>query len=153
MAMPTDNGKDYFVNEFYKRTIQILDNCHTEYDVALAINCMVGLLIVPKERYFKSKAVPDTLVEAQILSQIYGQFQNLEKQSLTQVLRHLRNAVAHGDMEIRAEEPVINGQPMKIGTIVFKDDNNVSAEIPVTLLKTFLVDFATNLCKQIEQDG
>lgn len=57
MSMPI-NGKDFFVNDFYKRTLCILHDGHKEYEVTLIINLMVGLLIVPKEKYFEKKRFP-----------------------------------------------------------------------------------------------
>lgn len=56
MSIPI-NEKEYFVKDFYKRTLNILRSTQCEYDVALLINSMVGLLVVPKERYFHSMCI------------------------------------------------------------------------------------------------
>lgn len=153
MAMPTDNGKDYFVNDFYKRTLRILTDYLGEYDVAMTINAMVGLLIVPKEQYFRSKSIPDSYVDVDILKQVRDTFTHDPKIPLTQILRHLRNSVSHGNMEIKAEKPNIIGRPMLIGSVVFADKSGDSVEIQIELLKRFLVSFATNLCSSIDAKG
>lgn len=151
MAMPTDNGKDYFVKDFYERTLKILTDYSGKYDVAMTINAMVGLLIVPKEKYFRSKQIPDSYVDPELLRQMRGKFTHDPNIALTQILRHLRNAVSHGNMEIKAEQPNIIGDPVKIGSVVFEDRSNPAVEIPIELLRDFLLSFATNLCCAIKE--
>lgn len=153
MSMPTDNGKDYFIKDFYKRTVDILTSYKGEYDVAMMINSMVGLLVVPKERYFHSRAVPDSLVAESLLSQVRATYTKNPDISLTKILRHLRNAVSHGNMEIRAEQPNSVGEQMKIGVVIFEDLDGTSAQIPIALLRNFLISFATGVCKEIEEKG
>lgn len=147
MSMPTDNGKDYFVKDFYKRTLKLLTSYDGEYDVAMMINSMVGLLVVPKEQYFRSKKVDDSYVDAALLKQIQSLFRPSSEIDLTQILRCLRNAVAHGNMVVKAEQPNNYGDPIKIRAILFSDRNGTSAEIPVDLLKKFLISFATCVCE------
>lgn len=151
MSMPTDNGKEYFVNDFYKRTLNILRSTRSEYDVALLINSMVGLLVVPKERYFRSMRVADNYVDADLLKQIRATFKSNPDISLTQILRRLRNSVCHGNMEIKAEQSNYIGEQPKIGSIVFNDRDVFFAEIPIGLLKNFLINFATNVCSDAEE--
>ena len=151
MSMPTDNGKDYFVKDFYKRTLKVLCSTQSEYDVALLINSMVGLLVVPKERYFHSMCVPDNYVDPEILKQIRFTFKSNPDIPLTQILRQLRNSVCHGNMEIKAEKSNHIGEQPKIGAIVFNDKDGSSAEIPIGLLKNFLINFAANVCGDAEE--
>lgn len=146
MAMPTDNGKDYFVKDFYARTLKVLAGYDGEYDVAMLINSMVGLLVVPKERYFRSKQVDESYVDSELLKQIRAVFKPNSDIPLTQILRHLRNSVTHGNMEIKAERPTIIGDPVVIGSVLFTDRDGVSAEIPIDLLRKFLISFATSVC-------
>lgn len=151
MSMPTDNGKEYFVKDFYKRTLSLLNSTASEYDVALLINSMVGLLVVPKERYFHSIQVADNYIKPELLMQIRATFNNNPNISLTKILRHLRNSVCHGDMEIKAKISNSIGEQPQIGSIVFADLDGSSAEIPIDLLKNFLINFATNVCKDAEE--
>ena len=146
MAMPTDNGKDYFIKDFYKRTLKLLNSMQSEYDVALLINSMVGLLIVPKERYFHSIQVADEFVDKELLSSIRSAFVGEPGITFTEILRRLRNSVCHGTMEIKAEQSNYIGEQPKIGSIVFVDQSGSSAEISIDLLKRFLINFATNVC-------
>ena len=151
MSMPIDNGKEYFVKDFYKRTLNILRSTQCEYDVALLINSMVGLLVVPKERYFHSMCVPDNYVDPDILKQIRSTFKSNPDITLTQLLRRLRNSVCHGNMEIKAEKSNYIGEQPKIGSIVFNDRDGTSAEITIDLLKNFLISFVVNVCSNAEE--
>ena len=153
MSMPIDNGKEYFVKDFYKRTLKLLNGTQSEYDVALLINSMVGLLVVPKERYFHSIQVADKFVDKELLNSIRSAFIDEPDISFTEILRRLRNSVCHGTMEIKAEISNCIGEPPKIGSIVFNDKSGSSAEIPIDLLKRFLVNFASNVCKDTEKRG
>lgn len=168
MSMPIDNGKDYFVKDFYQRTLQIVNCYKGEYDVALLINSMVGLLIVPKESYFNNN-IPDRFISADLLEKIRNCVKaNLlddkeQDKTLKEIIRHLRNAVAHGHLTIKGENPVIENDPVEIHSVEFVDDyvNNkgkkdehhtyFKAEIPVDLLKEFLIDFATNVCNETNE--
>ncbi len=108
MSMPTDNSKEYFVKDFYKRTLNILRSTQCEYDVALLINSMVGLLVVPKERYFHSMYVPDNYVDSDILKKIRTTFKSNPDIPLTQILRRLRNSVYHGNMEYEYRDDMVS---------------------------------------------
>lgn len=151
MPMPTDNGKDYFVKDFYKRTLKLLNSTQSEYDVALLINSMVGLLVVPKERYFRSIQVADRFVDNELLNRIRSAFADGAEISFTEILRRLRNSVCHGDMEIKAEKSNYIGEQPKISSIVFIDQSGSSAEISIDLLKCFLINFATNVCGDADE--
>ena len=151
MSMPTDNGKEYFVKDFYRLTLNILRSTQCEYDVALLINSMVGLLVVPKERYFHSRYIPDNYVDPDILKKIRTTFKSNPEISLTPILRRLRNSVCHGNMEIKAEKSNYIGEQPKIGSIAFNDRDGTSAEITIDLLKNFLISFVTNVCSNAEE--
>lgn len=164
MSMPI-NGKDFFVNDFYKRTLCILRDGHEKYEFTLIINLMVGLLIIPKEKYFENKTIPDSFVSKKTLDKVRNcitkNFIDGEvnsNDSLKEILRHLRNAVAHGGLEIFGKY-----DDNKIESITFKDKGrfnsknynrkiNIEFEINLSydLLESFLIEFATNICDQIE---
>lgn len=167
MSMPTDNGKDYFVKDFYQRTLQIVNSYNGEYDVALLINAMVGLLIVPREAYFKKNNIPDCFTSPDLLEKIRNCVKanrldgKEQEKTLKEIVRHLRNAVAHGHLTIKGEKPVIENDHVEIYSVKFVDKykfydekskkyhrTNFKAEIPVDLLKEFLINFATNVCNE-----
>ena len=157
MSMPTDNGKEFFVKDFYRRTLMNLERYNGEYDVTFLINSMVGLLIVPKEKFFASEELLDRYVDAQILERVRSCIKKnlVDKEdnpnkSLEKIIRHLRNAVSHGRMTILGEMPVRKGELVPIGSINFIDKgkykDNASKkwvytyfemEINVELLKEF----------------
>lgn len=151
MAMPIDNSKDFFVKEFYERTLKILNKYDGEYDVTFLINSMIGLLIVPKERYFQSKRLPDTYIDAELLKQVQATITSNTDNSLKEIIRHLRNSVAHGNMTIKAEKSNVKTENSKIGSILFKDRDGFNAEISIELLKNFLINFATKVCNDTKE--
>lgn len=170
MSMPI-NEKDFFVNDFYKRTLSILHESHKDYEVTLILNLMVGLLVVPKEKYFDNKAIPDSFVSKELLDKVqkcitknFIDGKTNSDNSLKEIIRNLRNAVAHGGLEIFRKDSYLKSFDEKIESIAFKNKGffysnkykrriNVEFEIALTydLLKSFLIEFATNICKQIEE--
>jgi hypothetical protein len=50
-----------FPRSFMVRTRCNLENYHGQYEATQAINCLLGLLIVPKERLFN--LIPDTALD------------------------------------------------------------------------------------------
>lgn len=74
MSMKTNNTEEYFVKDFYKRTLEILQKTETEYDVALLINSTVGLLTVPKERFFNNQAIDENLIDSELLGRMRSTF-------------------------------------------------------------------------------
>lgn len=147
MSMKTNNTEEYFVKDFYKRTLEILQKTETEYDVALLINSTVGLLTVPKERFFNNQAIDENLIDSELLGRMRSTF----KLSLSQIVRHLRNSICHGNMEIIAEKSNIENGQAEIYSVVFKDKSGFSADVPVELLREFLISFATNVCNDAEK--
>lgn len=79
--------------------------------------------------------------------------------SLKEIIRHLRNAVAHGGLEIFGKDVYLKSDDNRIESITFKDKGHlynrktyIEFEINLSydLLKNFLIEFATNICDQIE---
>jgi hypothetical protein len=52
-----------FDKDFLKRTLEILKDYTGEREATLLINCLVGLLILPKANHYKD--IPATLIENQ----------------------------------------------------------------------------------------
>lgn len=148
MAMTADNGRDFFVKDFYIRTLHILNNYKGDYDVTLLINSMLGLLVVPKEKFWRE------MDDFQISNEISSLTNNIQEntypgdQTIKNIVKHLRNAVAHGKMTIFGEESNYPGAIAKINTIEFIDEKNpyrFVIRFTVEELKNFLIDFATNI--------
>lgn len=127
MAINIDNSNHYFVKEFTKRTLHILNEYKGEYDVTMMLNSAVGLLIVPKEVYFQN-TIADSVISEEMLKQLQGCIQiNLQDgkpcvdNCLRTIIRHMRNSIAHGRMTIRVKETNICSQMADIDAIEFYD--------------------------------
>ena len=133
-----------FDNDFIQRTLDILLDYKAPWEVTLLINCLVGLLILPKERLFDK--IPD--VNIQELTDDWGikpeHITNIHCRScghkLRNVIRQIRNSVAH--MRVRAFS---NGKDIEI--FEFKD-TGFSARIPVEALKIFAIKLATTVSER-----
>lgn len=98
--------EDNVIKDFARRTQHNLaaidrlqESGHAVYEATQLINSMLGLLIFPKEEYFK--AIPETPIkelEAQgwPVPKVTGNFEQVS--DLRQLIRYLRNAVAHFNM-------------------------------------------------------
>lgn len=138
--------------DFAARTVKIIqqyDQCTRpgpeNFEVTLLVNCLVGLLILPQQRRYDS--IPDTPIEdlAQwsiepAFIQNWGSPRNGQNppKTLKELVRRLRNAVAH--FHIEAE-----GTEADIERLKFFDDNQFSATIPVRNLRLFVERFADSM--------
>lgn len=84
--------------DFVKRTLQLIEQYKGEYEVTLLINCCLGLLVLPKEKYFKS--IPSRDIP------INGALWGISRKSLivdcpecgfklNDIIRRLRNGICH----------------------------------------------------------
>ena len=101
------------VKDFAKRTKKNLDlmrrlqqeNPELEiYEVTQLMNSLLGLLVFPQQRYIKN--IPHTpldylAAEGWPIPQVVGQFPQVK--DLNQLIRYLRNAVAHFNIEFLAD--------------------------------------------------
>jgi hypothetical protein len=87
---------------FLKRTLQIVSEYNGQLEATLLLNCLLGLLIVPKEKLFDlipSKDISsfeDWGISKSTIKQ-WGKCSegHEHRPTLNQLIRHLRNAVAH----------------------------------------------------------
>ncbi len=49
----------YIEIDFMKRTKKLINDYKGEHRVTLLINCCLGLLVLPKEKHFNVKTLPD----------------------------------------------------------------------------------------------
>ena len=85
--------------EFVDRTLHILEYYHGPYGVTLLVNCLLGLIVLPKERDFnhishdKALHLHDLgLGDGVILS--WGKIKE-EERNVARFLRCMRNSIAH----------------------------------------------------------
>jgi hypothetical protein len=133
--------------DFAKRTLKIIEQYdHSKqkgpenFEVTLLVNCLVGLLILPRER--RTDFIPDVAIEGLddwgIDPSFIKSWGDTKSQTLRQLVRHLRNSVAH--FRIEAE-----GTESDIERLKFSDQNGFNAVIPVGNLRAFVLKFAATI--------
>jgi len=131
--------------DFARRTLRIIEqyDCTKKrgsenFEVTLLVNCLVGLLIMPHQR--RRDLIPDVgvggLAEWSIEASFISSWGQGRKKTLRQLVRGLRNSVAH--FHIEAE-----GTEKDIERLRFWDDNGFMATIPVANLRGFVTKFAS----------
>lgn len=135
-----------FHRSFMVRTQKNLENYRGDYEATQAINSLLGLLIVPKEKLFAH--IPDDLLTD--LGDAWGTVSQWIRNpgkcdhghrhplTLRQLVRRLRNAVAYFKISPYPAQGEIQG-------FKFSDRNGFSASIPVTELRRFVVKLAMTL--------
>ena len=125
-----------------------------QYEVTQLINSAIGLLIIPKETYYKE--IQDDMIPSEILYEVkqcifpytYGEPQNLQN-----IVKHMRNGIAHGKISFEAEKSPLKSQPPHIHNIIFKDSRDSKCfkmVISVDLFRKFLVAFSDAMVLKIE---
>lgn len=94
-------------SDFVKRTKEIIVqyetsqlNTNQKYEVTLFINCFVGLIIIPKEHWFKG--LPDELLNNDWGINKIDVIFIKENESLTvkNITKHIRNAISHYNFKV-----------------------------------------------------
>lgn len=128
-----------------RRTLSIATEYQGNYDATLLINCLLGLLIVPKESLLQK--IPETPFES--LSdwgispdsiKAFGRYRNgySGKPNLRQLVHRLRNATAHFRIDPVHQEGQVSG-------FSFKDRNGFHAQISLPEIQTLVVRLADHL--------
>ena len=97
---------DDFEHSFMRRTLQIVQDYEGAYDATILINCLLGLLVVPRERFLK--AIPDDALSnlsdwginpSSILDVGEPRNANPNPDTIRGLVYNLRNSVAHFRLE------------------------------------------------------
>ena len=136
---------NYFKNqeyEFIQRTKKIIEQYekfaidkNEKYEVTLLLNCLVGLLILPQQHWFKK--LPKVIV----CEENWGIGENHisiikegEKKTVQNVARHLRNSIAHYRFII----PKNNGLIIRVEFEDFYRNNlTFKSNIPIDSIRKF----------------
>jgi len=126
--------------DFAKRTLRIIEQYDQNsqpgpenFEVTLLINCLVGLLVLPHER--RIDVIPDVEIEKLVdwgidgsFTKSWGAMKKGEQKTLRQLVRRLRNSIAHFQLEVE-------GTQQDIERLKFSDRNGFRAVIPVAELR------------------
>lgn len=144
-----------FVREYIDRTkwnYDLMKRLNGSFEVTELINSMVGLLIIPKEQYLSQ--VTNNLIDQGLLNKMIQCIRkdDYSDSTLKGIVKHMRNAVAHGRIEFCAEKPPLNEAPLIIHSVIFKDQDDIKRpskyfeiEINADLLEEFLFAFADGI--------
>jgi len=136
--------------EQYKKNIPPTE----QFEVTLLINCLVGLLILPRELCYNN--IPDTPIDqlkdwGLCANHIIKPGRNKRnpgknedgpelKKTLKDVVRSMRNSVAHFRLKVC-------GNGSEITCLEFSDKSGFKSVIPVECLKIFVTKLAQSVCK------
>lgn len=128
-----------FARSFMGRTLTLATEYDGPLDATLLINCLLGLLIVPKEALLIEKipstafaSIADWGISPSSIKSFGKCDQGHEHEpNLKQLVRRLRNAVAHFKID-----PV--HRDGKVTAFSFRDRNDFHAVVPLEELKEFV---------------
>jgi hypothetical protein len=135
--------------DFVDHTLHILDHYDGPYGVTLLVNCLLGLIVFPRERGYRQ--ITDTrcldfddlgIKERNVLS--WGKIPRRDK-NVARFLRCMRNAVAHIQIES------ISGDG-EIQSLYFSDESGFEAVFDIETVKTMVRKLAECIqCDRPEQ--
>ena len=130
--------------DFVDRTIHIIEHYDGPYGVTLLVNCLLGLIVLPKEKDFNHISDRDHIHffdlgirENDIKS--WGKIEECER-TAARFLRCLRNSVAH----LQIESILDDGQ---IESLRFMDNSGFEAVFSIDTLKSILFRLANHIQK------
>ncbi len=134
-----------FEREFMKHTLELLTRYDGPYDATILVNCLLGLLVVPKETFIDH--IPeeplDQLEKWGIRRESIKDYgrptkTNPKPDTLRGLVRNLRHAVAH----FRIEPLPASGEVM---AFKYSNDCGLRAEISLSEMREFTRRLATYL--------
>lgn len=139
--------KPDFEHDFMTRTRQIVDEYDGLYEATLQINCLVGLLMLPKERNFFNRNLPKVRLEdfplwgvsiTSVVNPGKCDQGHVHEIVLSQFLRMLRNAVAHFRIKPIHENGLVVG-------FEFRDSNGFHATLSNQEIKELTIKIADHV--------
>ena len=141
---------EIFQRDFIARTLEIVEQyekyvmkCVSEnqqFEVTLLINCLLGLLVLPKEHCYRSipnKPIKE-LEEWGLFPDFIQDWGSEDHHTLPKFVKKLRNAVAHTSL-------CLHGDGVQITSLEFKDKDGFCAIVPFDNLKTFVTKLAQSV--------
>ena len=140
--------------DFIERTQEIVNGYPQGNKVTMLLNCMLGLLVFPKEKYSdKIESAPYTEWGIKDSISICKAKNGKDSKKVIDVIRHLRNAVCHGHFEMkdeRGEEKITHVEFYDCQNKKKPKDRNFEAKISTEELKKFLLKFSDHLLKELK---
>ena len=137
-----------FARSFMQRTLAIAQDYQGPLDATLLINCLLGLLVVPKEALIdKIPMAPfESLAEwgispSSIRSVGKCEYDHEHAPNLRQLVRRMRNAVAHFKVDPVHKDKKVTG-------FSFKDRSGFYAVVPLSEIKEFVTKLSAHLEQQ-----
>ena len=118
------------------------------YEVTQLINSLLGLLVYPRERFFET--IPEITWETMIEQEWpLPTGENAQVSGLKQLIRYMRNAVAHFDIEFIADNNEIVGIRFKNEGAIDEDSKTQPwiGEYRLEALKSFVDMFLDHISK------
>lgn len=134
-----------FENDFMNRTLTLLEKYNGELDATLLLNCLLGLVVLPKERLIdKIPADPISELEkwgisnSAITSGTCSKCDGDYPKTIRQFVKGLRNAVAH----LQVEPFEFNDE---CGGFEFSDRTGFRAHLTLDAIRRFVMHMASHL--------
>lgn len=134
-----------FESAFIERSLAIVQDYRGPFDATLLLNCLLGLLVVPKESCLaKIPLVPIAELEewgihpSAIKSFGKSKGENDNPQNLRGLVWRLRNSVAHFRFKPVPENGEVEG-------FNFKDQSGFEATVPLVELRVFVERLALHI--------
>ena len=130
-----------FKHEFLHRTLFLIKEYKGPYNATFLVNCLLGLLIVPRETWYEDipeedfNSLPNWGIERDSITPGNGYS---HPPNLRQLVKKLRNAVAHFDVE-----PISEGN--EVGGFLFKDRDGFRAALSLDEIRVFVCRLASCL--------
>jgi len=124
-----------------------------QFNYTLLINCLLGLIVLPKERTISY--IPNERLTTEIKNSmgLFESFINPDIRELRELIIALRHAVAHFDINV-----VSNNENFLVDEIVFSDTSNGGVPNELVRFKSeellpFIRYYASRLTRNIENYG
>ena len=134
-----------FEHSFMTRTLEILTSYKGEHDATLLINCLLGLLIVPKEAFPKAipsdkfSTLPNWGIDASSIHHAGNATDNnREPATIRGLVVNLRHSVAHFDLNPVSQNSIVSA-------FEFCNDSGFHAIISLDDLRSFVERLARHL--------
>lgn len=135
-----------FERAFIERTLVLVQEYRGSYDATLLLNCLLGLLVVPKEACLLK--IPPDPVKTKLMDwgidpvciTSYGRWteENNDPNNLRGLVWRLRNAVAHFHFK-----PIpASGE---VRAFNFQDNSKFEATVPIAQLRVFVERLAEHI--------